>query len=219
MNKLVVLFSGKMQCGKNQLADFMRQQFEKENKTVCLDMCASDVKKGCQEDFKNLTTVLHTLADEIDRNLESEVNADFVHSFTDQLRISNDNWYEQKTPITRAILQAYGTDIFRKRVDDFWWVNLLKKRLSESLADVILVTDCRFPNELEGLFPENGEYTIITIRVQRNSISKIGMEHSHPSETALDTYPGFDYIVENSGGLGDLRDSAEAIIENIKNNY
>lgn len=60
-----------------------------------------------------------------------------------------------------------------------------------------LITDVRFPNEGEAIKKRNG----ILIRVERYMLTKIDQ---HPSETALDNYDGFNYIIQNDGTIQDL---------------
>ena len=60
-----------------------------------------------------------------------------------------------------------------------------------------IVTDCRFPNEAESINQKNG----IVIRVNSDRCNN---EDKHPSETALDDYDKFNYVIENNGTLEEL---------------
>jgi len=74
-----------------------------------------------------------------------------------------------------------------------------------------LITDMRFPNELEAVTSRKG----LTIRVNRtyqglmNEINKSTKEH--PSETALDDVT-FDYTIENNGTIEDLINEVKGIL-------
>lgn len=111
MKKLVILTSGKMQSGKNQLSEFLKKEFLNLGYTVSEDMFAAGVKQGCKEDFAQLATTLNSIADqfqELDGLLPFDLGVELnFGKLIDQLRISEDNWYENKTPITRALLSRW----------------------------------------------------------------------------------------------------------------
>jgi len=220
--KKVILISGRMRTGKNQFAEYLKNAFEAKGIKVGTDLFAKDLKDGCREDFKKLADVLDDIAKQIETKVnlfndlrESMIYPHFINEIEktiDKLRIRDYNWYEDKTDITRNILQLYGTEIFRNRVNDNWWVNQVKNRAIASNNDVILVTDCRFPNEITGIYDDN--YEVVAIRIERN-INTQEQIASHDSETALDGWKVWDYIISNDGTLEDLKASAETIISDL----
>jgi len=216
--KKIILISGKLRTGKNQFAQYLKEEFQKSGLKVSEDLFARSLKDGCKEDFRKLTNVLDNICEEIKAKIglfvdqrENMIYPDMIDSIdksVNKLKIKEENWYEDKTDITRNILQLYGTEIFRKRVDENWWVNQVKNRCIASKSDVIIVTDCRFPNEIEGMFCE--DYETIVIRIKRD-INTQELIASHDSETALDDWNEWNYIVENNGTLEELRGSAKEI--------
>ena len=70
------------------------------------------------------------------------------------------------------------------------------------------ITDVRFPNEVKAIEDRGG----IIIQIERNffgenndiSIVEFEDEKLHESETSLDDYNDFDYIIENNGSLDAL---------------
>ena len=83
-----------------------------------------------------------------------------------------------------------------------------------------IITDVRFPNEAKAIKDKGG----IVIRVNRTYYTEdkkyiIGYDpfETHPSETALDDYDGFDYVIENDGTVQDLIDKVKSlnIVERI----
>lgn len=125
----------------------------------------------------------------------------------------------------RDMLQKLGTEVMRDSLHSNVWVNALmadyqfapNKSMDECFKEQFLtgrseihykfpkwiITDMRFPNELEAVKERGG----ITIRVNRdNGTRAISMINSHTSETALDD-ANFDYVIENDGNLSELKAS------------
>ncbi len=222
--KTVYLISGKINSGKNQLADFFKEELESRNLTVRTDLFAKDLKDGCKDDFNKLAYCLHDIRNELKNSVDSmfdvmtfgEEKIQSFYKIINKLVIQDKNWYEDKTDITRHILQLYGTEIFRNRVDGDWWPKKVQKRLIESDQDVTLVTDTRFPNEITVINDHEFEdlYRSVSIRIER-SINTNRVVAQHSSETALDKWAEWDYIVENNGTLEELRQSATTIVNDI----
>ena len=100
-------------------------------------------------------------------------------------------------PITgRVILQVFGTNICR-RIDDNVWVNACLSRIKQDNPELAIITDVRFPSELEAIQKEGG-------KVMRFTRAPFAEEQTHASETSLDGYEDkFDAVIENDDiGIG-----------------
>lgn len=70
-----------------------------------------------------------------------------------------DPWWSEKLSIPdltpRKVLQMVGTDLFRKHFNNEIWVHIVEKKIIELLkknsSEKIIVSDCRFPNEINML--------------------------------------------------------------------
>ena len=118
----------------------------------------------------------------------------------------------KQTP--RSLLQKIGTDLFRNQLHPNTWVNAT---FADYQNDNWIITDVRFPNELEAIKKRNG----ITIRINRGLVERTGkmiQEPEHISETALDNAK-FDYVIENDCTIDDLIEKVREILikENIIN--
>jgi hypothetical protein len=201
--KRVVLIAGKIDSGKNKFAEFLKEYFgEKTGLKIETDLFARSVKNGAKEDFRALADLLNSYAD---RMVDSNIS--------DLIRIDDCNWYEDKTELTRVILQIYGTDIFRHRVDENWWIWDFKKRLDKSNADIILVTDVRFENEINSLI-ESG-HDVYSIKLERVDRRNNKLITNHESENSLDGFSNWNYVVHNHGSLEDLKSSADIVSDDI----
>ncbi len=83
----------------------------------------------------------------------------------------------------------------------------LKKFINSGYPNWI-ITDMRFPNEMEAVEKRGG----ITIRVNRDNGTRAIDLNPHPSETSLDSHK-FDYTIENDGSLEDLVDKVRFILQ------
>lgn len=105
---------------------------------------------------------------------------------------TKDNDYDSSGFMTaRQVMQFVGTDLFRKMKHDVWVSSTLNKIIKEKPA-LAVITDCRFPNEVESIKQVDGK----VIRLTRQPF-----ESSHISETILDQdkydWSKFDFIIDN----------------------
>jgi hypothetical protein len=89
----------------------------------------------------------------------------------------------------REVMQYVGTDFFRQIYPQVW-VDSTIRRIEKDSTKLAVVVDCRFPNEVKGIQESGGK----VIRLTRNIF---GDSDQHPSETALDNYEGFDFVLDN----------------------
>lgn len=87
-----------------------------------------------------------------------------------------------------------------------------------------IITDVRFPNEVEAIKKHGG----IMVRINRPSwydqeedrlmreFLKEPPRAEHPSETALDNYEGFDIVIENNGTIEELTEKVKEILKHEK---
>ena len=127
------------------------------------------------------------------------------------------DWDGRDETKPRSLLQRLGTDIIRKDIDP----NFFVKRLCDDIKvysyffDVITVSDVRFPNEIDG--PSAMFKDIIKIKIIRdNFVSNLtDVEKKHITETALDNYNDYDFVIHNDGTISDLRKKKKKIVEEL----
>lgn len=120
-----------------------------------------------------------------------------------------------KKSTIRDIMQVLGTNLLRQGFNNNIHVAATLGSIKEN--EKIIITDMRFPNELEAVKKHNG----ITIRINRGLVERTGkmiQEPEHISETALDNAK-FDYVIENDCTIDDLIEKVREILikENIIN--
>ena len=100
----------------------------------------------------------------------------------------------------RSFMQLFGTEVGRN-LHPNTWCNTIMQGYDDS--DNWILSDTRFPNEIEAIKNKGG----LLIKIVREGYENTGY---HASETALDSYTKFDYVIENDSTIEDL-------IEKVKN--
>ena len=219
--KTIFLISGKLQSGKNQFAEYLTNYLQEKEKTVESDLFAKGVKDGCKKDYTKMAEYLNKHIYKIKSKLSENFDiakCNEIFSLLDELTVYDDNWYEDKTDLTRIMLQTYGTEIFRDRVHDDYWTLQVCERSSKSDKDVVIITDTRFENEIE-LVKDNFEdclnVNVVSVRVNRPDVNRDKDFNEHESEKGLDKYKEFDYVVTNDSTLEILDDCSKIIADEV----
>lgn len=111
----------------------------------------------------------------------------------------------------RLLLQFMGTEVFRT-ISPTHWINLCTSKIIESEGHV-LVSDCRFANEMSALehFPESGPgWDLVNIRIRRMGCEGDG----HASEDAQKAFKP-DHIIDNDAPLDVLEKVVNRILDEI----
>jgi hypothetical protein len=110
------------------------------------------------------------------------------------------------TPMTgRRLLQYFGTDIGRAMDENCWARGPLTWFTLEN-ADIGVIADCRFPNEVDAIRKSTALNTFI-IKVERDGCDG----DSHASERSLDDFDEDDFVIMNNGTLEDLQNEARRV--------
>lgn len=128
----------------------------------------------------------------------------------------------------RSLLQIIGTEFGRNLIHPHIWVNHMKRRvekLSTEDREVVIITDIRFPDELEFV---GGELGGTVFDIQRNEPKpltkwqwlwrRITFQQAHPSETVkyrkqLPKFGGI--VVDNNGSRAELPALAKAAARTV----
>lgn len=110
--------------------------------------------------------------------------------------ISDWDGFDETKP--RALLQETG-DILRDISPSFLTKRFLEDcSYYERLFDNVVVSDVRLLSEINYI-KEQSQFNIITIRVNGKSKRNLSLEEKqHHTETELDNYKYFDYIINNN---------------------
>lgn len=136
-----------------------------------------------------------------------EVKARMGQTNLDKIKKEID--YHPPGPMTgREVMQYVGTELFRRMYGDVWADSCIR-RINREQPLFAVITDCRFPNEVEAIQKAGGR----VVRLTRGAQSK----DNHPSETALDPenfdWNKFDAILDNSGPDGSIGNQNRMLLQ------
>lgn len=124
------------------------------------------------------------------------------------------NWDGNEETKPRDLLQQIGVELIKEKIDK----NLLINRIKEDIEvysyffDVIIISDARFVSEIESIKDNNT--IVLNIVGKENNLTE--EEKEHITETALDNYNNYDYIIENNKTKEELKEHLIKIMEETK---
>lgn len=166
MNKKILMIAGKLQAGKNSLADKI-------------------VMKRLQS---NLDALVVAFADDIKQNLSNifGLSLDMLYGTNEDKNKLTHLWWQNEQLTYRRAMQVYGSDICRK-MDKYCWARSAYYTIREYDINFNIITDLRMSDELDYVEEKSvmDNYEVKTIKLSRD----IGVKDNHESETQLDGIP------------------------------
>lgn len=180
---MLVGICGKAGAGKDTIGDYLIDKYG--FKKIAL---ADPIKRLVKDVF-----VLddHTVYDRVAREQQLE------------------NWPDWTV---RKLLQFIGTELFRENIDDAVWVKSLWYRIQADKETNYVVTDIRFPNELQ-FFKDNdadGDFVCLKV-IREGQDGNVGIS-GHASE-AYDLQG--DQEIDNNGSYEDLYNKIDELMATL----
>ena len=206
-----ISFSGKKQTGKDASTAIAKKLLEANGKSVTVTAFAEPLKRMCidilgldealvygsNEDKDTLTHIgWDTFPQSIREKYSLKTETHHPDTYLDHLKSRTVKIPRSGAMTVREVLQVVGTDIFREMFFDTVWADAPFRKPYKD-ADVVILTDCRFPNEKDATEGNGG----VVIRLERST----GLTDNHRSEVALDGY-SFEYFYENNGTVQQLEE-------------
>lgn len=129
------------------------------------------------------------------------------------------DWNGEEKDKPRDFLQSLGIDLIKKINS-----NLLINRVCQDIEvysyfyDILIITDARLKEEID--IPKSKFRNITVIRIERDNFEN-GLnetQKSHITETDLDTYTNYDYVISNDGNYEVLQDQVYSILKEVDEN-
>ena len=175
---VIVGFSGKKGSGKSTLSQALARDFD-----GAVFSFADVLKEHCQELFG--LTIKQCYGTEEHKNSPTKIR------WWDMADFPSGSQRSATFMTAREVLQYYGTQIIR-RINPNAWVDATMGRIDdmEGVYEHVFIQDVRYVNEVEAIQSRGGK----VIRLTRHPYHA----DNHSSEIALDTYTGFDAILDNA---------------------
>ena len=148
--------------------------------------------------LKDLAVELFEIDEQIVRGGDEYKNKATQYKWEDMpVKIKNKSGYMTG----REFLQYFGTEICRS-IHPSVWVNRTVKNIDMEQSELAIVTDVRFPEEVEAIKKLGGK----VIRLTRNVLND-----NHESESVLDNYTGWDAVIDNQELT--IKDSCDKLLD------
>lgn len=125
------------------------------------------------------------------------------------------DWDGNPNTKPRKYLQDLGDQI--RKLDSKYFINKMLDDLKiyETLTDNVVISDVRMPDEIEDIKLNYDNVYSICVENQFSESKLSVEEQSHITETALEDYAEFDYILANDT-YDNLKDKVFKFLEGIK---
>ena len=181
MSPKVVFLSAKRRAGKDTLANYMQNRY-------------GFIKVAFADQLKN------EVAEKMSINRK-----EFDDDTLKELKPNGSNYTR------RQLLQQYGGS--KRREDETYFVRKAVEQINRHLANGrnVVVSDARFPGELEAKGIQTPEIT--KIRIHRPQRERLFGTDTDISEMALDDYPSFDkHITNEEDKISGMFEQLDAIL-------
>jgi hypothetical protein len=148
-----------------------------------------------------------------------------------------DTWWEKRLKwpgfCPRVAMQQVGTNLFRSHFNPDIWVHALTKKIADLGAQQVVVSDCRFFNELDAI-RDLGGYLVRVKRgpdpdwfqhaisanthfnqsIREAASNFLDEKGVHPSESSWAGY-SFDDVIENSADIEQLATFTDQLVSRL----
>lgn len=127
------------------------------------------------------------------------------------------NWSGDEDTKPRSLLQELGTSVIRNKIDNEFFIKRIIGDIEvySYYCDVITISDARLPLELDSI--KKAFKNVYKIKVERPSFENNlnSKERRHITETALDNYDDYDYVLVNDGTIEKLNEKAKKMVDEV----
>ncbi len=128
------------------------------------------------------------------------------------------DWNFDDATKPRTLLQDIGNDV-RARINPHFFTNRIIDDINvlSNYAEVIVISDARLPEEIAKINDTFSNVTNIHIVKDEKQNGLDLKQANHITETALDNYDNFDFVIENNGTIKDLENQVSNIFLKVIN--
>lgn len=196
MKKNIIILSGKIGVGKDTTCNYITNNYP------YYSIAFADKLKETLCQFLNSTYQLNLQVEEFytEKGKQKIIPVAFNNNIPSTLR---------------GAMQWWG-ELMKEHLGLSFWIDQVKFKIKVQSINVV-ISDARFEYEIEEIQKDKAlqhNFNIYTVRIVNNKIS----EDLHISETHLNNYTNYDFILENNSTLQSLYSNIDTIIKTIHNN-
>ena len=144
------------------------------------------------------------------------ISISFGHYIKDYAkRVSSWDGSEESKP--RQLLQQLGIELIKNKINSKLFINRILEDIEifSYFYDIIIIDDARLKDEIE-ILKENYKDSKVIRVIRENYKNGLTLsENNHLTETDLDDYDNFDYVVKNTDNLSNLKKDIEDILRSV----
>ena len=203
---MLLAFSGKKASGKSTACKLTQEIFLEEGLGLV------EIKSFAEPIYKLVSEMLGVPVSYIKEHKENKQQIPLPKFSKDPIIDEGGNHWVYNPVNFRQILQTIGMNL--RESDESAWVNCLFGRFdAKYIYDVQnsiswVIEDLRFENEIKRIKNLQG----VVIRVMREDLI---CDDDNISETSLDSYQRYDFIVANDGSIDQFKKNISEIIHQI----
>lgn len=124
-------------------------------------------------------------------------------------------WDGSESTKPRDFLQQVGVELIKNKINP----NMLIGRIVDDVKvysyffDVIVISDARFVEEISVIKNNFSNVSVIHVDGVDNDLTN--EQKNHSTETGLDDYNDYDFIINNSGNLDELKSKIFNVLEEV----
>jgi len=187
----IIAIQGFIGSGKDTLANLLLEKYE------------NSIKLSFASTLKDIVSIVFGWNREL---LEGETQESRLW------REEIDEWWSQRLNIPhltpRWILQNWGTDVLRGHFHPDIWLASLENKIRFMNKDVIIITDCRFENEINCLRKLGATFVRIKRGPEPEWLSYY-LNYGTTPKVHISEYSwvknNFDYVIENNESMEELK--------------
>ena len=142
-------------------------------------------------------------------------------------REQQDDWWTNRLGVVitpRWVLQQWGTDVCRKAFHDDIWIASMENKLRTATDDIV-ISDCRFPNEIKSIKAAGGKivwvqrgvtphWYAIAEQANRGDAKAAQWLHSEGIHASEYSWAGsnFDKIIDNNRSVDELYAQLKSLV-------
>lgn len=186
----IIAFSGRKQSGKSTSSDYIHNIMSGKGISSKIYSFADPLKQDICMNMLGLTYAQCYGTDE-DKNTLTSIKWSDIPGY-EETWISRKDYDNSGYMTARQVMEVVGTNIFRK-IKNSVWVDATINKINNEKPDIAIITDCRFPNEVNSILNNDGIVIRLTLDLFRSQSD---------SEKALDSdyydWSNFSCIIHNN---------------------